>query len=420
MATNPGQTTLATMITTINDRRRDSSNQSVDMTAAGFRAINSALQIWNDNHDWDWTIKTVQFQYNPGIDTYPLDSLVTDFKAPLTLKYYKPWGKTKEFWMVSQLRFDSAYLWSSRFAIQNIAGVQTFRVKTVDGHKASVNTASQYNSNGTWVGASAISGVYTDQYEGYSMPSSVAFLFNGTSGTLTNDGNTYTTFEPVDLSIYQNRSNLYFDIDIPATTGLQSFTLKWGTDSSNYYTATVTTDYLNTSFETGWTRIKIPWSAIPTTVGTPTITSIKYLQLTVTCSGAENLGLFRVQNFFVSENIPLVLTYYSTNMVADAADSNQYQVFQNSGDTTDFPLWSGRWDAVTEPFINSCLEIIFFITGEMNDYAVVERKVMELMEPIKKHYPSKRRFSSFQIVPDLNYQASGNGRHGWGGEEWTE
>lgn len=401
---------LALMITTINDRRRDTSNASVDMTAAGFRAINSALEIWNTNHDWPWTIKTVQFQYNPGIDTYALDSIVTDFKAPLTLKYFKPYSKTKEFWMVSQLRFDSAYLWSSRFAIQNIAGVQTLRVKTVDGHKSTVNTASQYNSNGTWVGASAIGTVGTDQYEGYSLPSSVSFIFNGTSGTLTNDGNVYNTFDPVDLTIFQNRSNIYFDIDIPSDTNLTSFTLKWGTDSSNYFTATMTTDYLGNTFGTGWTRIKVPWSSPATQVGSPTISQIKYLQLTVTCSGPTNLGLFRVQNFFVSENIPLVLTYYSTNMVSTTG-LVQSQIFTNSANTTDYPLWSGRWDAATEPFINSCLEIIFFITGEIQDYSVITQKVSELMEPLKKHYPSQRRMSSFQIVTDTNYQASGNGHY---------
>lgn len=404
-------TTLATLNTVINDRRRDTGSGSVDMTTVGFRAINSTLEIWNNLHDWPWTIKPVEFNYNPGIDTYALDSIAGDFKAPLTLKYFKPYSKVKEFWMVSQLRFDSAYLWSSRFAVQNLAGVQTLRVKTVDGHMSSVNTASQYNQGGTWVGASAIGTVGTDQYEGYSLPSSVSFIFNGTAGTLTNDGNTFPTFKPVDLSIYQNRSNMYFDIDIPSNTNLTSFTLKWGTDSSNYYTATMTTDYLGSTFGTGWTRIKVPWSQPPTTIGTPTVTQIRYLQLTVTCSTSTNLGLFRVQNFFISENIPLILTYYSTNMVQDSSDTTQFQIFQNSGNTGDFPLWSGRWDAATEPFINSVLEIIFFITGETDDYKTTMDKVEQLMNPLKKHYPSQRRMSSFQIVTDTNYQASGNGRN---------
>lgn len=413
MATNPGETTLATIITTINDRRRDTSNQSVDMTSAGFRAICSALDIWNNEHDWPFQVKQVEFQYNPGIDTYALDSIVTDFKAPLTLKYFKPWSKTIEFWMVSQARFQSAYLWSRRFAIQVLAGVRTLRVKSIDGCKTSVNTASSYNMGGTWVGSSAISGVYTDQYEGYSMPSSVAFVFNGTTGTLTNDGNIYNTFEPVDLTMFQNRSNLYFDINIPSNTNLTSFSLKWGTDSSDYYQATMTTDYLGVPLTSslGWTRIKVPWSQPPTTIGTPTISKIKYLQLTITCSGSQNLGLFRFQNVFISENVPLVLTYYSNNMISNAADSNQYQVFQNPANTTDFPLWSGPWDAMTEPFINSCLEIIFFITGEISDYSIIQRKVAELIDPVKKHFPSERRMPTFQIVTDTNYQSNGEGRN---------
>src|SRR5665213_1969392 len=117
--------------TVINDRRRDASANSIDMTTVGFRAINSTLEIWNEIHDWPWTIKQITFNYNQGIDTYALDSIVTDFKYPLTLKFYKPNNRVTEFWMVSPLRFDSAYLWSRRFAIQVVAGVQTIRIKSV-------------------------------------------------------------------------------------------------------------------------------------------------------------------------------------------------------------------------------------------------------------------------------------------------
>lgn len=399
-------TNLAGITTLINDRRRDTGNQSVDMTTVGFRAINSTLQIWNDAHDWPWTIKNVNFNYNSGIDTYPLDSIVTDFKYPLTLKYYKPNNKITEFWMVSPLRFQSAYLWTRRFAVAVLGGVQTLNVKSIDGNQASLNTASAYNTNGTWVGASAITNVGTDNYEGFSLPSSVSFQYNGSSGTLTNDGNTFTTFKAVDLSIFQNRGNIYFDIDIPLTTNLSSFTLNWGTNSSNYYTATVTTDYLGASFIVGWNRIKIPWSNIPTTVGTPTITNIKYLQLTVTTSGSNNLGLFRVQNFFVCDNVPLTLTYYSTNMVTTTVGV-QSQVFASSAATTDTPLWTGRWDMATEPFINSVLEIIFWITGETQDWQIAEKKVLDIMTPLKTRYPTQRRYPTMQIIPDINYQGDG-------------
>lgn len=407
-------TSLNTINIVINDRRRDNGTTSIDMTTVGFRAINSTLQIWNEVHDWPWTIKKAQFQYNPGIYTYALDSIITDFKFPLTLKYYKPNNKVTEFWMVSPLRFDSAILWSRRFAIDVAGQVQTLRCKTIDGNSASINTATAYNTNGTWVGASAISNVGTDPYEGFSLSSCVKFTFNGTSGTLTNDGNTYTTFKSIDLSIYQERSNLYFDVDIPSVTNLQSFTLKWGTDSSNYYQATVTTDYLGQAFTTGWMRMKAAWSN-PTTVGTPTVTSIKYLQVTVTCSGPTNLGTFRIQNFFVSENVPLELTYYSTSMVTTTGGT-QSQVFSNSANTTDTPLWSGRWDAATEAFVNSVLEIIFWMTGEYTDKQMAQQKIMEIVTPLKQRYPSQRRYPTMQIVTDTNYQGENDYRNSrWNG-----
>lgn len=403
---------LSDINSVVNDRRRDTSNSTIDMTSVGFRAINSTLEIWNEVHDWPWTIKQVNINYNNGIDTYALDTIVTDFKFPLTLKFTTPNNKISEFWMVSPLRFDSAILWSRRFCIPIVGTVQTIRIASPDGLSASMNTATVYNQNGTWIGASAITGVYTDNYVGYNFPSSVGFLFNGTSGTLTNDGNTYPTFAPLDLSPFQNNGNIYFNIDASSVSNLQSYTLKWGTDSSDYWQATVTTDYIGASFATGWTTIKIPWSN-PTAVGTPTITNIKYLQLTVTCSGSTNLGVFRVQNFFVSQNVPIQLTYYSTNMVSTAA-LVQSQIFSNSANTTDYPLWSGRWDTATEPFINSVLEIIFWMTGETTDMAIAKQRITEIVTPLKSRYPSQRRYPSVQMTTDTNYQSDSSQWPGWG------
>lgn len=389
--------------TLINDRRRDTGAGSIDMTTVGFRAINSTLRIWNEVHDWPWTIKQVNINYNPGIYTYPLDAIVSDFKYPLTMKFYKPGNSTAEFWMVSPLRFQSAILYSRRFAIQVVSGIQTINIKSCDGNAASINTATDVTTNGTWVGdGTTITNVYSDQYEGFDWPSSVGFSFSGTTGTITN-----STFIPVDLSIFQNRSNVYFDLFPASVTNLTSMTLKWGTNSTNYYQSTVTTDYLGASFQAMWMKIKAAWSN-PTTVGSPTITSIGYIQLSITCSGSTNLGVFRMQNFFASENVPLQLTYYSTSMVQDEADINQFQIFQNSANLTDYPLWSGRWDVATEAFINSVLEIIFWITGETSDMQIAMDKVNTIVEPLKRRFPTQRRYPTMQIVTDTNFQGTNN------------
>lgn len=392
---------LAYLVQLAKDRIRDQTGQSIDFTANGFRAINSTLQIWNEVHDWPWTIKNVNFNYNQGVDTYSLDALVTDFKYPLTLKYYKPQGKYQEYWMVSPLRFDSAYLYSDRFAIQNLGGVQTIRVKSTCGLSASIQTATSYNSNGTWVGASAISTVGTNNYEGYRLPSSVSFNYSGTSGTLTN-----STFTSINLSIFQNRSNIYFDVYIPASaSSITSFSLKWGTDASNYYSASATTDYCGAAFIVGWNRIKISWSTAPTQVGTPTVGQIAYLQMTIASSNV-NLGQCLVQNFFICENIPITLTYYSTNMVQTTAGV-QAQVFASAAATTDLAMWSGRWDVASEAFTDSVLQILFWMTGEYNDWNIAMSKIQDIITPLKQRYPSQRRYPTMQIIPDINYQSGG-------------
>ncbi len=403
-------TNLSQINTLINDRRRDTGTGSIDMSTVGFRAINSTLQIWNEVHDWPWTIKEQIFDYNPGIYDYALDSFAPDFKFPLTLKNYKPNFKTEEFWMVSPLRFDSAYLWSRRFAV-NIAGqTQTLRVKTVDGNSASLSTATSYNENGTWIGTNAITNVGTNNYEGFDWPSSVSFNFNGTTGNLAN-----STIQALDFAQFQNRSNLYIDLFPPTVTNLQSVTLRWGSSATDYWHVTVTTDFLGQPFFAQWMKLKFAWDN-PSSVGSPDVTNIGYCEIVITYSAPTNAGEFFFQNVFVSENVPLVLTYYSVNMV-ETLLGVQSQGFTSAAATTDTPLWTGRWDMATEPFINSVLEIIFWMTGEYKDKELSRDRILEIVTPLKARYPSQRRYPTMQVIPDINQQGGQNWPNQ--GQSWT-
>lgn len=393
-------TDLAYLNTLIDDRRRDTGSGSVDMATVGFRAINSTLQIWNEVHDWPWTIKTVNFNYNPGIYTY---TVASDFKFPLTLQPFKPNTGSGNSTLVSPLKFPTS-LYSQRFAVSIVDGVQYLMVKGLDGNNATINNATAYNENGTWIGATAISNVGTNNYEGYTWPSSVSFDYSGTSGTLTN-----STMTAIDLTAFRNRSNLYIDIYFPTVTSITSVSLKWGTDSSNYYTVTATTDYVGRAFIVGWNRVKFTWSS-PTTVGTPTVTSIAYLQMTLAYSVDPAATGFYFQNVFISENVPLKLTYYSTNMV-ETLLGVQAQIFASAAATTDTPMWTGRWDVATEAFINSVLEIIFWITGETTDMNIARQKIVEIVTPLKQRYPSQRRYPTLQFSTDTNF---GRGSGDWG------
>jgi len=405
-------TDLAYLVQLAKDRIRDESGQSIDFEENGFRAINSTLQIWNEVHDWPWTIKTQNINYNQGIFEYPITGAIPDFKYPLTLKYYKPPMKYNEFWMVSPLRFDSAYIYADRFAIKNDFGRQSIQIHSAIGLNASIQTATDYNSNGTWVGAGAISNVGTDQYEGYRLPSSVSFVYNGTSGTLTN-----STFTAVDCNIFQNRGNIYFYVYLSALATNLSFTLRWGSSASDYFQGSATTDYCGNDFIVGWNIIKISWSNIPTTVGSPNAQEITYLEMTM-ASDNTNIGQVLVQNFMVCENIPLTLTYYSVNMVEAADDGEQTQTFQDATDTDDFPLWSGRWDVASEAFTDSVLQILFWMTGEYTDFSIAMSKIQDIITPLKQRYPSQRRYPTMQIIADVNFQSGGpNGQYD-GNPDW--
>ena len=45
-------TTLSDLNNLINDRRRDSGSNSIDMTTTGFRAIKSTIDLMQQVHDW--------------------------------------------------------------------------------------------------------------------------------------------------------------------------------------------------------------------------------------------------------------------------------------------------------------------------------------------------------------------------------
>ena len=385
-------TTLADIVSLINDRRSDTGTNSIDMTGDGFRAINSALNIWNQQHEWEFQIDKYSFNYNEGITFYntPRSGTVSIFKAPLSMNYFKS-PANKSFDMVSDSSFDQETLTPRRFSINTRGQTERMKVKA-SGNNMQIDTASELTSNGTWIGASAISSVATDSYESWEQASSVSFNFAGTTGTITK-----TLTSSIDLTPYINRGSVYWNVDSTVWTNWTSMTLKLGSSASVYYTASVTTDYLSDT-PSGWTKFKIPWSSF-TSVGTPDYTAINYIQLQIVFS-SDPAAVMRIENFFISEDVPMVLEYYTTYMTNSAG--TKAQTFGSATATTDNPLWSGKWDWVTEGFVNSVLEIIFWMTGEKEDMLKAESNVIKIVDNLKKKLPSRRKYPEMAMKFDIN------------------
>lgn len=388
-------TTLANINTLVNDRRRDDTANSIDMTGDGFRAVNGALQIWDQQHNWPWQIFKTEIQYNEGITTYNIDSSLA-FKALIDLRPSRGTENSNEFYYVSNNKFDSDSIRTNRFAIKTESQNQYLRLNYT-GEQATLNASSSLDSNGTWVGATAISNVATDSYEHFSQGASVKWDYSGTTGTLTNSDMSST-----DVSRYAQRSTVYFDVYLQSVTNFTSFTLKVGSSSSAYITGSITTDYLGNTLVVGWNRCKLVWDGTTTVVGTLDNTAWNYIQVTVAYSGNPSTSSNRIENFFISENIPITLEYYSHFMSNDISASADVQVFNDSAATGDLALWSGEWDYVNEAFVNSVMEIITWMTGESSDRNTSVERIRALVDPLKSRMPSKRRYPEMSLVADIN------------------
>ena len=377
-------TTLADINNRLNDRRRDTTANSIDLTANGFRAINDVLDIWQTMHDWEFTILKQTINFNKGITEYALNS---DFKAPINLYFLKkPQLNNQDFEMVSSAGFPLRTIFPNRFAIKNQGQTRSLKLDT-GGNNSQVHTMNMLTGDGTVAADGAtITALAQDPYESYWLPASLSFNYNGTSGTITDTG-----MNTKNLAPYQNRSNLYFNIYLTSVTNFTSVNLKWGTDASNYYTATVTTDFLGAALAAStWATLKFPWLN-PTTVGSPDPTKIKYWQVTLAYGSSTTFSGGRIEDLFISENVPIVLEYYSNFMVQAAGTGTQTGRFITPGNTTDFPLWSGSWDWVTDSFIESTMELFSWITGEYDDMNVATSRIQKIVENLKTKIPSRRR-----------------------------
>jgi len=379
-------TTLSDINDLINDRRRDTGSNSINMLTTGFRAIQQTIDLFQQQHDWEFTIKKDTITFHKGITWY---ADPTDFKSAIDMRYQKAPDRSKEFDMVSPSNFDSDTLKTRRFAVATNESSQYIRVD-LPGNTQQVETATQYNGNGTWVGASGITNVATDSYEYYDLTASTNFDFDGTAGTLTN-----STMSAIDLEAYKDRAKVYINVYLPSVTSFTSVQMKLGSSDSVYYTDTETTDYLGDSVSVGWNKLEFDvWD---TEVGTVDDENIDYIQLIFNYSASPNDTDFRIENIFASEDIPLDLIYYSLYMIYDTSASAWCQNFNDSGETTDYPLWSGRWNFVTNSFIDACLEQIFWMTGETDDYTVALTRQVKIIDNLKRRLPARKRYPELMI-----------------------
>lgn len=138
---------------------------------------------------------------------------------------------------------------------------------------------------GTWLAVGDASNVRADQDDFVEGAGSIAFDLSANPGLTAGVKNLGLT--TIDLTRYlQGNGTLIVFAYIVSIVGLTNYILQVGTDASNYYQKTVTSQQDGTAFRQGWNVLEFDLNSL-TTVGSPTITTANFSSLYMTKLGTK-------------------------------------------------------------------------------------------------------------------------------------
>jgi hypothetical protein len=130
-----------------------------------------------------------------------------------------------------------------------------------------------------------------------------------------------SSLSAVDFTSYVNNSTGFLWVYFPSGSAVTSVDLRWGSDSSNYYTATATTTQAGLSFQAGWNLLAFPWPS--TATGSPTLTSYKYVRVNFNYNSNLQTGV-KICNLKFAQGQYLEALYYSKYLFRDPS-TNAFQ-----------------------------------------------------------------------------------------------
>lgn len=176
-----------------------------------------------------------------------------------------------------------------------------------------------------WVAAGGASSLVADSTFFYSGNASLRFnLAASPAGTLTK---TLTT--PIDLTSYQGVGVVFLALEIPSTS-LTSVEFRIGSDASNYYKVTATQGFVG-AWQAGDFSLTAFNLSAATTVGSPVITAMDYMQTIFTPSGAMNN--VRVGSLWISLPCPHKMFFETTAVFQNSTSSVISNVIGADNDT---------------------------------------------------------------------------------------
>lgn len=203
--------------------------------------------------------------------------------------------------------------------------------------------------------------------------------------------------DALDLSEYEDLASWVFWVYIPESTNFSSITLYWGSSTSAYWSATVTTDIDAAAWADGWNRVKINW-ADATKTSTPDETAIDYMQVDFNyAAGYTDDTDFRLDDIVLVRPEKLTFHYISWNVGdTSASDSTKVKAFAA---TTNVPYFSGQYDQYKYAVAHKAASLIFSSLRLKNESETEMLEAMRALQRAKNIIPSSKNpeIKSFKV-----------------------
>lgn len=201
-------------------------------------------------------------------------------------------------------------------AISYNNGVKTLRLAYSVGESTTLNSLDGITDNGTWSEGDDATGLVQDDLNYVEGSGSLRFNLSGagTTATLTN-----STSTSVDLTNFEDIGSIFLSVYLPEESMLTSINLRWGDNSSNYWTVSATTQQDGNTFKAGWNLVRFDWASA-TETGTPTVTSVNYYLITLTYDGDAHNNI-RCDNLVIRNAEIMDLSYYSQNLFKNSSNT---------------------------------------------------------------------------------------------------
>lgn len=262
------------------------------------------------------TKRTVEF-VNPifnGVFDYPI---AADVKGNKLIDIFPQVQRIpRDIWTQAYNQaFDVAkqniYASANMFTMNFNTGIKTIRINAPFlNAPVVIDQIEAIATNGTWVTGGTASNLSANNSNFVQGAGSLQFDITTGAGWLEN-----STLFPVNLSQVVNQAYLFTNTYVPVGTNLTSVNLRFGSSSTNYYTATVTMNQQSLAFQNGWNLDQFIWSNM-SVVGSPNPSAITYARITLNVTEAMTGCLINGLDSILGTI--LSYEYYSKYMFRDA------------------------------------------------------------------------------------------------------